>query len=276
MMGLMFFGLLGTGILVTALLDDSDAGDDEPDAEPAGPLSPAPGELIEGTEGPDTIDGTPGDDRIFAQGGDDVIDAGAGDDRVFADGGFDVIFGGPGNDFLRGGADDDLILPEAGNDTVYGDTGDDIIDAADVIDTDMLKSLIASGGIGDTDVTDLADFDRATDEADTVNGGEGADFILFGDNDEVTGGNGADTFGTGFWASPDAPATITDFDPAEDVLLYGVKGDAFPFIAFAEEDDGTAVLQVDELTVVRLPGVDFFDLGPENLFLLGIPLPGQI
>lgn len=273
MLGVIMFGWVAAGVLYMVFDDDDDDDNDKGSEQPPG--GPEQGDLIEGTDGPDRIEGTPGPDRIFAAGGDDIVTADDGADRVFADTGEDVVLGEGGDDFLRGGAQDDLILPGAGLDTVFGDTGDDLIDGIDVIDEQGVIELAENGDLDTVDPVDLVDFDKATDEADTLNGGVGEDFILFGSNDEVSGGDNADTLVTGYWTTPSHPATVTDFEPAEDVLVYGFEGDAIPFIAFGEEN-GDAVLQVDGQTVVRLPGVQLQDLGPDNLFLQGIPLPNQI
>jgi Tol biopolymer transport system component len=82
---------------------------------------------IDGTNGADTIYGTPyfdiihgfgGNDALFGGGGNDVIDGGSGNDAIGGGAGNDVIYGGPGNDILSGGP---------GNDTIYGGPGRDKI-----------------------------------------------------------------------------------------------------------------------------------------------------
>ena len=67
--------------------------------------------LLEGTQGDDTLQGTAAADEIQGLGGDDSLYGGAGDD---------VIAGGPGNDFLQGDAGNDTYLwgPGSGQETI--------------------------------------------------------------------------------------------------------------------------------------------------------------
>ncbi|MBA3788332.1 MAG: hypothetical protein H0X21_06515, partial [Actinobacteria bacterium] len=67
---------------------------------------------IKGTNGDDTLTGTPERDRIVALAGDDTVNAGDGNDRIHGnrgrdtlngEGGNDRVFGGEGNDTLSGG-----------------------------------------------------------------------------------------------------------------------------------------------------------------------------
>ena len=89
---------------------------------------------IVGTVGPDTLQGTDGDDVIVAFGGADRVYAGAGNDLICGGGGADQLFGGPGNDRiwggngpdrLLGGPGNDVLLSGAGNDTSLGHAGND-------------------------------------------------------------------------------------------------------------------------------------------------------
>lgn len=89
---------------------------------------------IVGTDGPDRIKGTPGNDvivayggndRIEGLGGNDIICAGPGRDWVDGGAGNDVIVGGGGNDVLKGGPGDDQLFGGAGDDVLKGGAGDD-------------------------------------------------------------------------------------------------------------------------------------------------------
>ena len=117
----------------------------------------------------DVVDGGDGNDRLDTSPGDSVATGGAGDDTIDTN---------AGNDEISGGADDDDILSGPGSDTVAGDDGDDTIRAHAKPDT---------GEIGV-----VPDF-RAGD-VNKVSGGPGKDTIV-GDNgpDELLGDAGNDT-----------------------------------------------------------------------------------
>ncbi len=99
-----------------------------------GVASLAAAAVITGTEGNDTLMGTPsadqikgldGNDTIAGLGGGDIILAGAGNDTVRAGGGSDTVWGNAGDDTLHGGDGADLVRGRAGNDQVSGGSGDD-------------------------------------------------------------------------------------------------------------------------------------------------------
>jgi RTX calcium-binding nonapeptide repeat (4 copies) len=84
----------------------------------------------------DVIQGSSGDDRIFAQagndfvcggGGYDYVEGGPGADWLDGEGGTDILYGGNGNDVVYGGqgSDWDVVLGDGGNDLVFGQGGDD-------------------------------------------------------------------------------------------------------------------------------------------------------
>jgi len=81
---------------------------------------------IIGTEGDDTLEGTPGDDVICGLGDNDTIEG---------DEGPDTIGGGIGNDNLHGGPGVDIIRGNAGADTIHGERGVDMIIGAASEDT---------------------------------------------------------------------------------------------------------------------------------------------
>ena len=80
-----------------------------------------------GTPGPDVICALDGDDFIKALGGDDIIFAGPGSDFISADGDNDIVFGEEGNDVITGASGDDVIIGGPGNDQLAGANGDDIV-----------------------------------------------------------------------------------------------------------------------------------------------------
>jgi Ca2+-binding RTX toxin-like protein len=100
--------------------------------------SPVWADVIEGTEGPDAIVGTPVDDLIDSKGGDDIND---GDTFIGNGFGHDVILSGEGNDFNSGdtelgdGSGNDVILSGEGDDQSTGNGGRDIFVCGDGEDT---------------------------------------------------------------------------------------------------------------------------------------------
>ena len=105
--------------------------------------------------------------------------------------------------------------------------------------------------------------DFATGEADVANGGVGDDDIYYGSNDTLTGGAGEDNFVGGYWVDADEAATITDFDPDEDMLIYSYKeGSEEPEITIGTSDDGDAQLLADGELVVTLLNVAQGDVDP--------------
>ncbi len=111
------------------------------------------GSPIIGTNADEQINGTNGNDLIFALGGSDVVNGkggndcivgGTGSDALRGDGGNDVILGeegsdsligGGGNDHLYGGAGSDALKGEGGSDTLVGDDGSDSANGGGSTDT---------------------------------------------------------------------------------------------------------------------------------------------
>jgi uncharacterized repeat protein (TIGR01451 family) len=90
-----------------------------------------------GTDGPDRLVGTSGNDVFSAMGGDDVIFGFRGGDLICAGSGSDVIIGGVGNDLvhaghgsdrIKGRRGDDRLHGGAGRDRIRGGSGDDLLD----------------------------------------------------------------------------------------------------------------------------------------------------
>jgi Ca2+-binding RTX toxin-like protein len=155
--------------------------------------------LIEGTQGPDTINaskannvicGYGGDDRIWGRGGDDIIIGDLGDDELYGNNGIDILWGGPGKDVLYGGfhtdgvfgnCDEDEVRPQAGHDFGHGGNDDDVMDG--FFGHDQLR-----GGPGD-------DSAWGRNGNDWLLGGTGDDFLSGGKGprDDADGGDGSDT-----------------------------------------------------------------------------------
>lgn len=79
--------------------------------------SSAPGGVINGGNGKDTIEGTEGDDILSGGNGKDSVFGFAGDDILNGGNGKDLLNGGDGDDLLNGGRGKDLILGGGGQDT---------------------------------------------------------------------------------------------------------------------------------------------------------------
>ena len=99
-------------------------------------LASTQADVIEGTDGEDTLRGTSEDevirgfgsrDRLFGLAGNDVIEGGDGDDLLFGGGGADTLIGEMGKDRLFGGGGDDLLEGGEGSDRLFGGAGDDVL-----------------------------------------------------------------------------------------------------------------------------------------------------
>jgi Ca2+-binding RTX toxin-like protein len=97
-------------------------------------------DVIEGTEGPDSIVGTPEADRIDSKGGDDnnfgdtVFGDGSGDDKINSGSGDDRNFGdtvfegqGSGDDKINAGQGDDQLTGNGGADKFQCGKGEDTV-----------------------------------------------------------------------------------------------------------------------------------------------------
>jgi len=101
---------------------------------------------MRGGPGDDTLNGTPGNDRIAGFGGNDTLNGLAGDDR---------LRGGKGDDTLNGGDGDDKLKGGKGADHLNGDAGDDLIDARG--DGQTADVITCGDGTDDTVRADRSD-----------------------------------------------------------------------------------------------------------------------
>jgi len=149
---------------------------------------------------PATLIGGEGNDAITGGLGDDALRGGAGDDE---------LDGFLGNDTLRGGDGNDRLLPNVGTDTVAGGDGFDVVEYGrrstpsfsldglandgaagenDLIGTDVEGVLAAASNADDT-ATIVGDGRanrlRVTVGKGNINGGEGADFLEGGPQDDI-------------------------------------------------------------------------------------------
>jgi Ca2+-binding RTX toxin-like protein len=165
-----------------------------------------PGQYIDGQY----LDGGTGNDQILGGSGQDTLEGGEHGDAISA--GDDTIDGGAGNDVIRGGYGADLLI---------GGQGDDVIDHL--------------GRTEQREVITQHEFAWHTDgAADTLEGGEGDDMLIFDRSDEASGGAGNDVF----WLWHDGAdggdiAEVTDFVVGEDFLRVSLN----PHIGENDEPD---------------------------------------
>jgi Ca2+-binding RTX toxin-like protein len=208
--------------------------------------------MIEGSDGNDTLVGTPLNDWISGRGGDDLLQGQAGDDQLYGNAGLDQLDGGVGNDYLFGGSDHDQLDGGEGDDLLDGGEGDDLLDGADGNDNligglgvdSLLGNLgndFVSGGDGNDQLNGGEGNDYLLGEAgdDAIDGGLGNDFAIGGDGrDSLDGGDGDDSL-IGF-ADPDLLRGGTGND-----LLFGNKGR--DTLDGGEGDDSIAAGQKDDI-----------------------------
>ncbi|GAA6181399.1 hypothetical protein NBRC116594_28370 [Shimia sp. NS0008-38b] len=289
---LVLLSLLGIGA-ATAIVDimgnsdgDDGSSSSDSDANPDQNRDDLDGE--ETQDGPSdpqgqTNYGTDGDDDLFARGAEN-IDAKDGNDRLFSRGS-GILLGGDGDDaFALGGSTEG-----------FGEEGDDYMHISD--------AAAGFGGEGN-DTFFLKPSQSTTDGPATADGGEGDDTFLLHPLDGLpentvahilTGGAGADVYALDIDSAisvrpADADdnqiiATITDFDPDEDLLLVDLGAAAnfqdvdelpLPDITTTEDPDGaytdvhfswTNPLNPDnvEMRTMRLEGVTDFSAGEVQL-----------
>lgn len=209
-------------------------------------------DYVEGNEGDDTLDGQGGDDEVlggegddvaYGEGGNDTVDGGPGADQVYGDWGDDHVLGGDGDDEVKGGAGNDIVDGQGGGDDVHGGLGEDTIFGGE--GDDILVGVI-------TDTPDDPDLDGA----DTLFGDAGDDWLVLGNGDEGTGGDGADTFVLGTWTDATAPI-IADYVAGEDQILieYDDVAAPAPVVTIDTVSDGAndyAAISIDGQVVGRV------------------------
>ncbi|MGK7900842.1 MAG: CARDB domain-containing protein, partial [Hormoscilla sp.] len=116
-------------------------------------VTPAPN-VIErlGTDGDDTLRGTPVRDRLDGLGGDDLLIGRPSGDLLEGGEGADSLFGGPGNDVLYGGPGDDILNGGENSDTLYGGLGKDFLEGGMGSDVFVLASDEGTTDVNQADV----------------------------------------------------------------------------------------------------------------------------
>lgn len=187
-------------------------------------------DLIIGGAGNDYLHGGDGNDTLYGGAGDDVLHGGVGDDILYGGDGNDELYGHTGDDVLHGGGGDDQLSGGDGDDQLFGGPGDDVLMGGLGADT-------LFGGAGNDRLIDRDDLDR-----DYLNGGAGDDYLSGGPGDVLSGGTGTDTFNL----RPGMHVTLTDYDPAEDIIEIEHTGEP-PVLTTEKAEDGTLLLADGEL-----------------------------
>lgn len=213
------------------------------------------------------INGTEGDDDLVVSGVE--THALAGNDTIT--GSVRELNAGDGDDLIHD-LDATVIYGQAGDDTIdvgvtpfiFGGEGNDVIRMDN--SADYADPLFVEGGAGDDYIVGML--------AATLEGGEGNDTLTAihadaDDNDVVLmeGGDGADTFqvtssvtGTigGTIDDPELLASISDFDPLEDVLVLSSN---LPGPVTPTYSDGTLLLELGDGSFASVAlGIDSFDV----------------
>ena len=126
-----------------------------------------------------------------------------GDDNITGNAGDNQIAGGGGSDVLSGGSGNDTLIGQGGDIVSFGDTDTPVIDITSV-ETDTLL-----GGAGDDDLIST--------NGNVLTGGDGSDVFIV-----------RDTLGSDDADDQFPPTVITDFDPAQDVVVLGQVGQVMP------------------------------------------------
>jgi Ca2+-binding RTX toxin-like protein len=101
---------------------------------------------LDGSNEPDELTGTPGDDRLNGSNGEDTLTGLAGNDTLSGDNGDDILNGGAGVDQLTGGSGDDILTGGSEADTfVFTERDGSLIDQITdlVIGTDIIDGFNA-------------------------------------------------------------------------------------------------------------------------------------
>lgn len=209
------------------------------------------GEVINGSDGKDSLRGAGGADLINAGAGDDHADGDEGNDEIYGGAGNDRLFGRDGNDYIDGGVGDDQILGGEGNNVLIGGDGDDNLIA-------QAGDDILLGGAGDDNLKGKAGNDVLEGGAgnDRIFGDDGDDILSGGAGDDLlNGGDGADTY---ILALGEGIDTILGFNVGEDLISLA-EGLTFGDLSFEQVGSRTAIT-VGEETLALLNGVNAAEL----------------
>jgi len=128
--------------------------------------------LTGGSADHDHLNGTTGNNVLFAGGSDDDVAGKAGNDMLSGGSGNDKIWGGSGNDTLLGGTGADTLVGGFGSDRMEGGNGNDVL----LSRSDAGEMVAAQDGKTQIFANEVAAFTATND---TMVGGRGADTFRF-------------------------------------------------------------------------------------------------
>jgi Ca2+-binding RTX toxin-like protein len=161
--------------------------------------------FITGTQGSETLIGTPDDDYIYGDGGNDLIIGEGGNDVISNYLGGDVtVDGGDGDDSIYDGIGNGFFIGGAGNDTINGGTGNDTFSGGSGSDSFVYYSMAFNPG---SDV--ITDFQQFNTDPNAEDLGE-RDLIVL----SQYGFGLSSDFGIGFSDSSEFEVVANDADAA--------------------------------------------------------------
>jgi Calx-beta domain/RTX calcium-binding nonapeptide repeat (4 copies) len=253
-------------------------------------LGYAGGDTLSGNSGNDFLVGASGNDKLSGDAGNDVVLLGDGDDTGLtgSNNGTDYIYGGLGNDMMTGSSGtSDILLGEQGNDTIFGgDGGANYIfggSGANVLTGGSLLDVFISEGSSDTIsagangsyayryssgisvVTGGVGIDQfiggIAQSNDTINAGDGSDYLFGGSgndvlrgevgNDVIIGQDGNDTLEGGagvnlLWAN----------DAGSDQIRVSVSDGGTQVVEFFEAGGTNDIVQLLNSTLTSFAGYE--------------------
>ena len=120
--------ILPAGLATPVVSGDADLGSNSPNA-------------ILGTNGDDILTGDSANNVLMGRRGKDALNGGLGNDTIFGGKGSDTLLGNSGDDALFAGRGADILNGDDGNDILYGGKGDDFLNGGLGMDT-------LTGGMG--------------------------------------------------------------------------------------------------------------------------------
>lgn len=252
-------------------------------------------EVITGSSGPDTLNGTnkenggPGNDTIYGLGGNDTINGGDGNDKLFGGAGNDTIMGGSGNDEITGGAGNDLLWGGSSSDGTTADGNDKFIfnfsvSAAQTVNMSTWTSVTVDGVTferpsSNASITAWQNWDAALEAyIATVDGATGIDREFTNTNPASKGAKNTvgtidltDSYQVGGGLVGEGHDVIMDFtrlgaaggDKANDSLIFNgiTKAQAMEMFSYAEVG-GDIILNFNGGSIKIVGGADLSeDLG---------------
>lgn len=113
--------------------------------------------VIYGTTGPNTKNGTTGNDTIYGWASGGNANSPSGNDTLNGNAGNDKLYGGTGNDSLQGAAGNDTLDSGLGSDTLNGGTGNDTYIIEGTFDSDgyLITDSVTEAANSGTDTVQL-------------------------------------------------------------------------------------------------------------------------